>query len=178
MEQHRSKGFSNLFVLSKSDLNEAIVYYPNAQAILRRRARSLMQKNAERERKEAITNEEVINSQPDVVIQNPMQSVQPKMLRTVMQALPEESAAARLLTQGSKRSKNKSRKSDLDQVKSMSSKPVLLKIEHEKEGPLSMGLLESIQNELKKNSKDYINLTDSEKALMASATSRASDEHK
>lgn len=135
-----------------------------------------MQKNAERERKEAINTENATNSEPDVVIRNPMQSVQPKMLRTVMQALPEESAAARLLTHGSKR-KKKSRNSDNDQAKSESSKPVLLNIEHEKEGPLSLGLLESIQNELEKNSKEYINLTDSEKALMVNATSRTSVEN-
>lgn len=134
-----------------------------------------MQKNAERERKEAICQEQSTNSEPDVVIRNPIQCVQPKMLRTVIQALPEESAAARLLTQGSKRVKKTRKSSDLDE-ENESSKPVVLNIEHEKEGPLSIGLLESIQNELKKNSQDYINLTDSEKALMVGATSRVSVE--
>ncbi|KAJ1521381.1 hypothetical protein ONE63_003056 [Megalurothrips usitatus] len=49
----RSKGFSNLFVLSKNDLHETLVYYPDAQKILKQKAEALMKENAERERRES-----------------------------------------------------------------------------------------------------------------------------
>ncbi|XP_031633668.1 cyclic nucleotide-gated cation channel beta-3 [Contarinia nasturtii] len=101
----KSKGFSNLFVLSKSDLNDALAQYPQAQAILKRRAHSVMRKNAARERNRA--NVSSSNNSIDVVIKNPTPfgGDQPKLLETVIKALPEESSAVRLLTQGSKRQK-------------------------------------------------------------------------
>uniref|UniRef100_A0A182SRP1 Cyclic nucleotide-binding domain-containing protein n=1 Tax=Anopheles maculatus TaxID=74869 RepID=A0A182SRP1_9DIPT len=98
----RSKGFSNLFVLSKSDLNEAIVYYPNAQAILKKRAKSLMRKNAAREKAESQQSIDTKDSEADVVIRNPQDPTSPKLLKTVIQALPQESAAVQLLMQGFK----------------------------------------------------------------------------
>lgn len=101
----KSKGFSNLFVLSKSDLNDALAQYPQAQAILKRRAHSVMRKNAARERNRA--NMSSSNNSIDVVIKNPSTPRSPpKLLETVIKALPEESSAVRLLTQGSRRHKS------------------------------------------------------------------------
>lgn len=101
----KSKGFSNLFVLSKSVLNEALAEYPQAQAILKRRAHSVMRKNAARERIRA--NISSSNDSIDVVIKNPSSpKTPPKLLDTVVKALPKESSAVRLLTQGSRRQKS------------------------------------------------------------------------
>lgn len=187
----KSKGFSNLFVLSKSDLNEAIVYYPNAQAVLRRRAKSLMQKNAERERIEARSRQSTAAAAtgqrgdvPDVVIGNPTErsDQQPRMLHTVMQALPEESAAARLLKHGSKREKRKRRddsmlKPTAEDEESTRQVLSVFSVEHERsidvfDEPLSLGLLESIQNELLEKGRNHGNLTDAEKALMTNTAVR------
>lgn len=105
----KSKGFSNLFVLSKADLNEALAQYPQAQQILKRRAHSVMRKNAARERNRA--NMSSSNNSIDVVIKNPSTPRSPpKLLETVIKALPEESSAVRLLTQGSKRVKSDNQK--------------------------------------------------------------------
>lgn len=152
----RSKGFSNLFVLSKSDLNEAIVYYPNAQMVLKKRARSLMRRNAAREaQKSAASGEE----SDGVIIENsgPPKTPPPKLLDAVLKALPEKSAAAVLLTKGSKRIKKKRTPNPSMQPWQECKESVVnggLKT-------LSCDLLLSIQNELEQ--QPQTNLTDSEK---------------
>lgn len=155
----KSRGYSNLFVLSKSDLNEAIVYYPNAQAILKRRARSLVRKNEAREREEAKKRE----TEVDVVIGNPSMGNKPppKLLTTVIQALPLESPAVKLLTHGSKRIKRKKMLDDIDPPET----PATVAADEDEKRRCSMDLLVSIQNELNLTMSS-INLTDSEKALM------------
>lgn len=160
-ERFRSKGFSNLFVLSKADLNEAIVYYPNAQAVLKRRAKSLVRRNAAREKEEAK------QLAADVVIGNPQRPpTPPKLLQAVIQALPEESPAVRLLTQGSKRGRKNRANADSEEMGKCKGSNEVVVIEHEK-GTLSRDLLESIQKDIENNQRIESNLTDSEKALLA-----------
>lgn len=157
----RSKGFSNLFVLSKSDLNEAIVYYPNAQMVLKKRARSLMRRNAVREaQKSAASGEE----SDGVIIENPVnpKTPEPKLLGTVLKALPKKSAAAVLLTKGSKRVKRRAPNPTMQPWQECKESVV-----HGGLKTLSCDLLLSIQNELDGASpQSPTNLTDSEKEQM------------
>lgn len=145
----RSKGFSNLFVLSKSDLQEVIVHYEDARAALESRAKVILKENATRDRNEARKCEMRLSqrkkSQPNVVIDNPATPhQQPKLLDAVIQALPVNSPAIQLLTQGSKRQKRRVRPA-----------PANFKIE----------------NELNKeeNSENLGNLTDNEKERLKNA---------
>uniref|UniRef100_A0A182UCY2 Cyclic nucleotide-binding domain-containing protein n=1 Tax=Anopheles melas TaxID=34690 RepID=A0A182UCY2_9DIPT len=182
----RSKGFSNLFVLSKSDLNEAIVYYPNAQAILKKRAKSLMRKNAAREKAESQQSIDTKGSEVDVVIRNPPDPASPKLLKTVIQALPQESAAVQLLMQGFKMVEAPVEDAEPEEPQSpgVGGERVLEKevhepdtasvgsvevrhttevqIENEKNVELPCDLVYSIKKELMENNS-YINLTDAEK---------------
>ncbi|XP_011291278.1 cyclic nucleotide-gated cation channel beta-3 [Musca domestica] len=176
----RSKGYANLFVLSKSDLNEVIAYYPNAQSILKKRARALMRKNAAREKEERARSAE----QADVVIGNPKTPENPpKLLQTVIQALPYESPAVMLITRGSKRMRKKRHSVKMETIEDR-------EVEEINEGQnqikardsfmlprdsksYSPDLLSSIQRELE-SKHQFINLTDSEKALIISTSSNDS----
>ncbi|TDG41394.1 hypothetical protein AWZ03_012185 [Drosophila navojoa] len=184
----RSKGYSNLFVLSKSDLNEVIAYYPNAQAILKKRARQLMRKNAAREREEEERERARSALQADVVIGNPKTpETPPKLLQTVIQALPYESPAVVLITRGSKRVRRKRQSLQMEtiveptmdvtgcaeavqQAGNPNRDSLILK-----PGRGSPDLLSSIQQELKSKHK-FINLTDSEKALIITQSANNSME--
>lgn len=145
----RSKGFSNLFVLSKSDLQEVIVHYEDARAALESRAKVILKENASRDKKDAKNGETSAHlkkkSRPDVVIDNPKTpSQQPKLLDAVIQALPQHSPAVQLLTRGSRRHK-----------KRVAPAPADFKIENE----LCKG----------ENSEAFGNLTDNEKELLKNA---------
>lgn len=158
----RSKGYANLFVLSKADLNEAIAEYPQAQAVLKRRAQSVMRRNALRERKKHSPNEK-----PEVVIANPKTPPpSPKLLEAVIRALPEKSQALQLLTRGSKRTQK--RKLSNRSVTFSSAKNEILKECTEKDQVKSLSspdLLSSVQKALQ-DQENFANLTDAEKAKL------------
>lgn len=149
----RSKGFSNLFVLSKSDLQEVIVHYEDARAALESRAKVILKENATRDRNEAKTCETRLQqrkrSQPNVVIDNPTAPhQQPKLLDAVIQALPVNSPAIQLLTQGSKRQKRRIRPA-----------PANFKIENEmakEENCENLGNLTDNEKERLKHAKETV----------------------
>ncbi|RZC40076.1 cyclic nucleotide-gated cation channel beta-1 [Asbolus verrucosus] len=89
----RSQGHSNLFVLSKADLNAALSHYPEAQELLNKKAKMLMKKNAALERKQNAM----------IIIDNPTPPAkQAKLLDTVLQVVPRDSKTNRLLRYGSR----------------------------------------------------------------------------
>ncbi|XP_021912793.1 cyclic nucleotide-gated cation channel beta-3 isoform X3 [Zootermopsis nevadensis] len=89
----RSRGFSNLFVLSKTDLNEAIAYYPDAQEILKKKAKQLIKQNADKKMAEVIIGNRV--EAPET----------PRLVHTVMQVVPANSPTVHLLKYGSRRTR-------------------------------------------------------------------------
>lgn len=114
-----------------------------------------MRKNAAREANRSATK---TAEPPDVVIKNPKRppSPSPKFIRAVMQSLPKESFAVRLLTQGSRRIRDSS----------------AIPIRHENDNCKTeekSELLFSIQNELR-NKFSSINLTDNEKKFILRET--------
>lgn len=120
-----------------------------------------MRRNAAREKEEA----RMLSA--DVVIGNRIRpQTPPKLLQTVIQALPEESPAVRLLTQGSKRVKKNRPAGDNEKLSEHKVSNETIVMEQEK-GTLSRSLLESIQKDIDDKQTMDCNLTDSEKALLA-----------
>ena len=74
-----SKGFSNLFILRKDDLEEALKHFPDAKRILNAKARKIMKENDERKARDS-------QNQSDDGILNVRRSEQrdPKILDAVM----------------------------------------------------------------------------------------------
>lgn len=155
----RSKGFSNLFVLSKSDLQEVIVHYEDARAALENRAKTLLKENATRDKREASkkcvsdSDSSLFNSSDDdVIISHPRTPKDaPKLLEAVIQALPQNSPAAQLLTRGSRKKKR------------VGPAPAELNHENEKSRRES----EATAND--RNEEDFGNLTDNEKEMIKNA---------
>lgn len=91
----RSRGFSNLFVLSKNDLNEAIVHYPEAQEILKKKANAIMRENAAREK---LSKEQ--DKASSIIINNKGLSPEtPRLVHTVIQVMGHLDFSTKTLAQ-------------------------------------------------------------------------------
>lgn len=92
-----------MFVLSKANLSAAIKHYPEAQELLNKKAKQLMKKNAQLERKQNAL----------IVINNPTPLVpHARLLDTVMQVVPRDSKANKLLRYGSRGRPRKSKQNE------------------------------------------------------------------
>ncbi|KAH8019043.1 hypothetical protein HPB51_016143 [Rhipicephalus microplus] len=85
-----SVGFSNLFVLSKDDLNDVLHYYPDVEAMLRRKAKSQMMKNKASNEKTLENKARRIHVEP-IIKTPPARPKTPKLVQTVLQVLRPES---------------------------------------------------------------------------------------
>uniref|UniRef100_A0A1I8HBV2 Cyclic nucleotide-binding domain-containing protein n=1 Tax=Macrostomum lignano TaxID=282301 RepID=A0A1I8HBV2_9PLAT len=99
----RSKGFATLFTLSKADFEEAMQDYPQAYALLKKRAKKTLTKGkATKTEKRIVQTEEVIKEREPT----------PKLLKTVIQAVSKEKPKSCLSS--FMRSKSKRQTDDTD----------------------------------------------------------------
>lgn len=82
----RSLGYSNLYVLSKADLWDTLRNYPEAQSILRHKAKKVMRDRLLKEREGQEAEED---SESEVIIKDRPET--PLLLRTVMKMMPQDS---------------------------------------------------------------------------------------
>ncbi|XP_046577928.1 cyclic nucleotide-gated cation channel beta-1-like isoform X2 [Haliotis rubra] len=78
----RSKGYTNVFTLSKADFEEAMREYPEAQKLLRKRAKKLLKENARLEKKS-------VKVEVEEIIKTPSET--PKFVKTVIKVMDPES---------------------------------------------------------------------------------------
>ncbi|XP_069951931.1 cyclic nucleotide-gated channel beta-3 isoform X2 [Cherax quadricarinatus] len=89
----RSRGFSSLFVLSKADLQATIKDYPEAQEILKKKAKRLIKQNEAREKMELTADENIIIKSREAT---------PKLLHTVLQVVRPDSYTASIIRRSSR----------------------------------------------------------------------------
>ncbi|GMR54795.1 hypothetical protein PMAYCL1PPCAC_24990, partial [Pristionchus mayeri] len=87
----RAKGYVTLFALSKEDLQDVIKYYPQAQAILKKKAAEMLKKDKKAEDSSAATAKNMEETCKLTV------APEPKMLKVVAQILPEQSETTQIL---------------------------------------------------------------------------------
>ncbi|XP_071526716.1 uncharacterized protein CngB isoform X3 [Panulirus ornatus] len=89
----RSRGFSSLFVLSKADLQATIKDYPEAQEILKKKAKRLIKQNQAREESEPHPDENIIIKSRENT---------PKLLHAVLQVVHPDSFTASIIRRSSR----------------------------------------------------------------------------
>ncbi|XP_076331996.1 cyclic nucleotide-gated channel beta-3-like [Tachypleus tridentatus] len=89
----RSKGFSNLFVLGKADLWDALEHYPDAQAILKKKAQTLIKQNEDREKSASGSRKKI---EAETIIRDSSRTPTPRLLKTVLEVVPPDSMCAQL----------------------------------------------------------------------------------
>uniref|UniRef100_A0A915B0W7 Cyclic nucleotide-binding domain-containing protein n=2 Tax=Parascaris TaxID=6254 RepID=A0A915B0W7_PARUN len=89
----RSKGYSTLFVLSKEDLNDVIKDYPDAQQLLRRKARQMLSNDAKAKQDNDKGEQKTLEEKCRISTRLST----PRMLDTVVKVLPETSVTGQQL---------------------------------------------------------------------------------
>ena len=94
-----SKGFSNLFLLRKEDLEDALKYYPKAKKILNLKAKKMI--------KEKMAKEKVPEADDNSMLFKSNKRKDPALLETVLNVLPADSKVNLYLTRGNRANKQR-----------------------------------------------------------------------
>ena len=100
-----SKGFSNLFLLRKDDLEDALKYYPKAKRILNLKAQKMIKEKMAKEKekeKEKVCGDEAADDEILSTIFKPTRRTDPALLSAVMTALPPDCMVNQYLTRGTR----------------------------------------------------------------------------
>ncbi|XP_013393228.1 cyclic nucleotide-gated cation channel-like [Lingula anatina] len=149
----RSKGFSNLFILSKEDFNAAMSDYPKAQKILKKKAVKLLHQNAKLQNDQGETEAtEIIKEREGT----------PRLLKTVIQVVQPDSKVAQMLTKPSSKGKGKGKTSGGKDTEKNGQKglelrpPQTLKtiktMAHGENGEITLKIKSTVQSENSENS--------------------------
>ncbi len=93
----RSLGYSNLFVLSKADLWDTLKYYPEYEAILKRKVHRLMKQREETDDTDKLSDQIDVES----IVHISQRPTTPRLIHTVMQMVPPESRLSQMLSRSS-----------------------------------------------------------------------------